>query len=178
MNKTGEAMMLKPYQKEVIDMTINPRVLFVCGLAAVLSILTVSLFADEVEKAQGLSVGRIAICTDVQNRVPDGVDTTFSANAGSLYCFTRIEGTTDTTSIIHVWYHGKKKMAEVSLPIKPTRWSKRWRTWSNKRIMPQWTGKWTVAILDETRTPLAQTSFIITSTGNDSITKLKEPTGN
>jgi hypothetical protein len=174
MNKTGEAKMLNPIQKEVIDMTINPRILIVCSLTAALCVLTVALFADEAESEKGLRVGRIAVCTSVNNREPLDVDTTFSTDVGSLYCFTRIEGITDSSSVTHVWYYGQKKMAEVTLPVASTRWSKRWRTWSNKRIFPHWTGKWTVAILSEDRTPLAQTSFVIASARNDSITKIEE----
>ena len=150
-------------------MTVRTRSLLVCSIVAVLCVLATALFSQENEKGQGLHVGRMAICTDVQNRVPIGVDTTFSAEAGSLHCFTRIEGATDTTSVTHVWYYGERKMAEVTLPVK----SGCWRTWSNKQIMPKWTGKWNVVILSEEGNPLAQASFVIGSRDPDKISQIQ-----
>lgn len=170
MYKTGEVMMFNPMKKEVIEMKLNPRMLFVCSFAAAVCVLTVSLFAAEHVDGDGVRVERIAICKDVQDRVPIDMDTTFSADAGSLYCFTRIEGATDTTSVTHVWYYGEKKMAEVTLPVR----SIRWRTWSNKRLLPRWTGTWTVVILSETGTPLTQTSFLLTSQEYDGISQLEK----
>lgn len=149
------------------------RILLLCSIVAVLCLLATILFAQENEKGKGLHVGRIAICTDVQNRAPLGVDTTFSAAEGSLYCFTRIEGATDTTSVTHVWYYGEKKMAEVTLPVQ----SIHWRTWSNKQILPQWTGKWTVVILSEDSDPLAQTSFLIQSRKTERISQVQDTEG-
>lgn len=135
-------------------MIIDKRWLFGCTFVAV-CLLATPLFAQK--KKEGIQVGQSAICTDVQDREPIGADTTFSAAAGSLYCFTRIEGATDTTSVTHVWYYGEKKMAEVKLAVK----SPRWRTWSCKKILPEWTGKWNVVILSEAGDPLAQIPFLV-----------------
>ena len=151
------------FQKEVMEMRIKAKSLFVWSLVAVLCVPATALIAQETEGEKGLRVGHIAVCTDVQNRVPISADTTFSSTAGTVYCFTRIEGATDTTSVTHVWYYGQKKMAEVTLPVQ----SGRWRTWSTKRIMPQWTGKWNVVVLSEDGDPLAQASFSITSQKSD-----------
>ena len=115
------------------------------------------------EKSKGIEVGYSAICLDVQDREPVGVDTTFHSNVGLLFCFTRIEGATDSTAVTHVWYYGDKKVAEVTLPVK----SPRWRTYSKKKIFPQWTGKWNVVILSEAGDPLAQLSFFIKATQNE-----------
>ena len=125
----------------------------------ILCFLATVLCAQEKEKSEGIRVAYGAICLDVQDREPIGVDSTFSATAGSLYCFTRIEGATDTTSVTHVWYYGEKKMTEITLAVK----SSRWRTFSNKKIRPKWTGKWNVVVLSEAGDPLAQISFDITA---------------
>ena len=123
----------------------------------ILCLFATVLCAQEGEKSEGIRVAYGAICVGVQDREPVGVDSTFSATAGSLYCFTRIEGATDTTSVTHVWYYGEKKMTEITLAVK----SSRWRTFSNKKIRPNWTGKWNVVVLSETGDPLAQLSFDI-----------------
>ena len=135
-------------------MEVNVRFWSVCAL------LAICVFASTTgaqEEKDGIRVGYSAMCVDVQNLEPVGVDTTFSTAVGSLYCFTRVEGATDTTRITHVWYYGEKKMTEVTLPVK----SIRWRTYSNKKILPDWAGKWNVVVLSEAGDPLAQISFFI-----------------
>jgi hypothetical protein len=117
--------------------------------------LVLNAFAQEKEKR--LRVGYSAICVDVQDREPVGVDTTFNSDVGFLFCFTRIEGAADSTSVTHAWYYGDSKMAEITLPVK----SARWRTYSKKQILPQHTGKWNVVVLSEAGDPLAQMSFFI-----------------
>lgn len=137
-------------------MKVDIRGWLACATIGIL-VLSSALGAQEEKKQDGIRVGYSAVCVDVQNLEPLGVDTTFSASVGSLYCFTRIEGATDTTNITHVWYHGEKKMAEVILPVK----SVRWRTYSSKKILPNWSGKWNVVVLSEAGDPLAQISFFI-----------------
>ena len=109
------------------------------------------------EKNEDIRVGYGVICLNVQDREPVGVDTSFSSDAGLLYCFTRIEGATDSTSVTHLWYYGQRKVSVTTLPVK----SSRWRTFSKKEINPEWTGKWHVVILSEAGDPLAQLSFFI-----------------
>ena len=139
------------------------KILFLGYAFVIVCLLTTILSAQEKDKSRGARVAYSAICTDVQNREPIGVDSTFSAAVGSLYCFTRIEGATDTTSVTHVWYYGEKKMTEISLPVK----SARWRTFSNKKILPGWTGKWNVVVLSEVGDPLAQISFYVKPSGSE-----------
>jgi hypothetical protein len=90
-----------------------------------------------------LQVTDMKFCTDVQDREPLGVDTVFPDTVGQVYCFTVIEGAKDTTSIMHIWYHNDEKKAEVPLNVG----SVRWRTWSSKRIMEEWVGKWRVEVV-------------------------------
>jgi len=127
------------------------------GVLIGMGLLTITLGSAAQEKKSGISVGRSAICLDVQDREPVGTDTTFTADVGFLYCFTRIEGATDSTSVTHVWYNSQSKVAEITLPVK----SARWRTYSKKKILPNWTGKWNVAVLSAAGDPLAQLSFLI-----------------
>lgn len=143
-------------------MKIDKSWTIVCAIAAIIFMAS-ALGAQEGEKKEGVGVGYSAICTDVQNREPVGVDTIFSAAVESLFCFTRIEGAADTTSITHVWYYGEKKMAEITLSVRSV-W---WRTWSRKTILSEWTGKWNVVILSEAGDPLAQIPFFIKPSESD-----------
>lgn len=92
----------------------------------------------------------------MENRTPQGAADTFPASVGELYCFSEVRH--GQGGIVHVWFHGDKEMARVSLTAK----GPRYRTWSKKRIPPSWTGSWRV----EVRTPegqvLQEKSFTIT----------------
>ena len=105
--------------------------------------------AEEPEKpiftwADSLKIKEAVLCEEVENREPEYIGTTFSKDIELVYCYTVVHGAQDTTTIRHVWYFGDKKMGAVPLRIKK---SKRWRTWSNKKILPEWTGKWKVDVV-------------------------------
>ena len=100
-------------------------IMFIVLIASVVS------FAQE---APEISVVDLEVCTSVEERVPVGVETSFSGDVEKLYCFTKITSNQDEGSIFHVWLHNDTVMARVELPTK----AKVWRTWSSKRILPSW----------------------------------------
>jgi len=102
-------------------------------------------------------VTEMKFCLSVQDREPVGVDTVFADTVKQVYCFTLIEGARDTTSITHVWYHETKERAEVHLKVG----SIRWRTWSSKRIMKEWLGKWRVEVVSSEGKTLRTEEFDI-----------------
>jgi hypothetical protein len=121
-------------------------------------VLSVICFAQEnPAEDQKLIAEEIKICTDIEDREPVGVDTIFADTLEKVYCFTKIVGATDTTSIYHVWYFGDEEKAKVNLPIK----SSSWRTWSSKIIAKDWMGKWHVEITTEEGDLLGKKEFEI-----------------
>jgi hypothetical protein len=68
-----------------------------------------------------------------------------------------VVGAEEDTWITHVWYFENKELARVRLDVS----SSDWRTWSSKRIMPQWKGLWRVEVLDATGQPLLIVPFSI-----------------
>jgi len=119
----------------------NKNHLILCLFAVLLfSIQASQIYAQEEDTLQ---VTEMKFCKTVQDREPVGVDTVFADTVKQVYCFTLIEGAQDTTSITHVWYYGDEKRAEVHLKVG----SIRWRTWSSKRIMKEWLGKWRVEVI-------------------------------
>ena len=121
-------------------------------------ILSVICFAQEAPaEEQKLVAEEIKICTAIEDREPVGIDSIFADTLEKLYCFTKIVGATDTTSIYHVWYFGDEEKAEVNLPIK----SGSWRTWSSKIIAKDWMGKWHVEIITEEGDLLGKKEFEI-----------------
>ena len=97
------------------------------------------------------------ICSSVENRQPIGISSSFSADVDCVCCFTKLSSDQDMTSISHVWYYNDKEMADIELQIK----AKTWRTWSSKKILNSWTGKWRVDIVSPGGEVLATKEFNI-----------------
>lgn len=103
--------------------------------------------AEEVEEvmeaAPVLSVQDMAFCTAVVEREPLSRDSSFSADIGQIFCWTNVLNDGGEGSVEHVWYYNGEEKSRVELPAKYARN----RVWSSKKILPEWTGKWTVAVM-------------------------------
>ncbi len=104
---------------------------------------------------EAVEVQEMVFCTSVEDREPVGADTTFLSTVEVVYCFTRLASSVDTTTIEHVWYYNGEEMARVELNVQ----AKTWRTWSSKRIVQEWTGKWRVDVVSESGTVLQSKEF-------------------
>ena len=113
---------------------------------------TTSAVVEEPE----LAIEDIVMCSSIEDREPSGINTVFSDDLEKIYCFTKIIGATDTTSVNHVWYMGDQQVASVNLAIK----SASWRTWSSKMIGNS-LGNGRVEIVDEDGTMLGKAEFEI-----------------
>ena len=80
------------------------------------------------------------IAVDVMDREPVEPGTTFSADVGTLWCWTKVTGAEGMT-LEHVWSYGEYEWV-VALDIGGSPW----RTYSSKKIVPERTGEWTVAV--------------------------------
>jgi hypothetical protein len=99
---------------------------------------TVSAFAE-------IKVNRIAIAKNIQNREPAQVQKEFKNNVKKLYCFTEIVTDKFPTKVVHIWLYKDNIVAEVPLVVN----SKKWRTYSSKKINPTAIGEWKVEIYSE-----------------------------
>jgi Protein of unknown function (DUF2914) len=98
------------------------------------------------------------LCTGVQDRMPTGMADSFSPEVGQVYLWCKITGATDPNTIIKVvWSYQGKEKATVELAVK----SSSWRTWSAKKILPEWTGDWSVKVVDASGNVLKELSFKI-----------------
>jgi len=99
----------------------------------------------------------IAFGTDIDrdNRELVGETPVFSAGIDKIICLTRLKGLEAPTSVTHVWYRDGKTMARVDLNVA----SSNWRTWSSKRLLPDWTGHWEVKVLDSDGRVLGSAGF-------------------
>ena len=131
------------------------------GIAA-LALGAAAAQEDAAPEEQGrLEVTRAAIAKAVEDREPVEEGTSFASDVGQLVCFTRVEGAGEGRMIHHVWSHGGEEKARVELPLNGSPW----RTWSSKRILPSWSGDWTVTVEDEDGTVLTRLDFVIEEAG-------------
>jgi len=126
---------------------------FVFGVILALSS---NLLAQE-GSMEEISVSEATIATGIDHLVPIGISETFPATVGTLYAFTKIEGSEGETQVLHRWIHGGKVRAEIPLSVR----SKSWRTFSSKVILPEWKGDWKVEILTEDGSLLFSLPFIV-----------------
>ncbi len=99
--------------------------------------------ADEGEATNGdVTVVEGKFGTGVKDRTLVGEATSFKADVGKVYCWTKVEGPEDS-EIKHVWYRGDQKVSEVVLKLK----FKSVRTWSFKTIPADGTGDWKVDVV-------------------------------
>ncbi len=113
--------------------------------------------ADVAEEAT-LSLEDIQMCAGIEDRQPSGAGTTFTDDLEKIYCFTKVVGAEDTTSVNHVWYMGDKQIISVNLLVKAASW----RTWSSK-MLDMGLGKGHVEIVSEDGDVLGKAEFEITS---------------
>ena len=117
-----------------------------------------ALLAPQAVSAQsGLTVPESSIATMVVDRTPTGTSMTFPANVERLYAWTRINGAAAGTTVHHVWIQGDVERADIVLQIGGSPW----RTWSNKAIMPEWTGDWRVEVRDDRGNVLETIRFTV-----------------
>jgi len=107
--------------------------------------------------ADSLQIADGTITTAIENQMPVDRLESYPADFGKLYCFTRIVGAQDDTTVTHVWYYQDEEMARVTLPIK----SADWRTYSSKRFLPQWAGQWKVVVLDSAQNVIGEVPFLL-----------------
>ena len=81
----------------------------------------------------------------------------FAPDVERVWCMTRVEGLTPPTTVTHVWYHEGETKARVDLTVG----SQNWRTWSSKKVLAAWTGRWEVKVLDADGTVIGAAAFEI-----------------
>ena len=126
--------------------------------ATVITLASAALLAPQTVSAQsGLTVPESSIATMVVDRAPSGAGMTFPATVERLYAWTRIQGAEGETTVHHVWIQGDVERAEDRKSVGGAPW----RTWSNKAIMPEWTGDWRVEVRDSRGNVLETIRFTV-----------------
>ncbi|UCF41274.1 MAG: DUF2914 domain-containing protein [Gemmatimonadota bacterium] len=113
------------------------------------------LAAPVAAQEAGVAVEAV-IARDVVDREPVDAGTVFPADVGRLFCWMRVQGAEAGTVLEHVWKFAGYEWV-VPLQIGGTHW----RTFSNKVIVPEWKGEWTIEIRDATGTVLETLTFTV-----------------
>jgi hypothetical protein len=127
------------------------------SIIALAALLVIPAIAATAQESAGLTVEEMVFCAAVQDRAPSLPDTAFASTVEDVWCFVRVTGAADTTSITHVWYYNDRELSRIDLAVK----SANWRTWSSKMILPEWQGIWRVDVLSPAGDVLKSGTFAI-----------------
>ncbi len=101
------------------------------------------------------TVSRAVFTIGIDNREPVIMVDSISADSyNTISFFTELTGMTGET-VTHQWMFDDKVMFEKSFEIG----GDRWRIWTSKTLLPDWTGTWTVKVLNEDGSVLERKSF-------------------
>lgn len=95
------------------------------------------------------TIARAQFTSAVADREPTDNITSISNDAGRVYYFTEIVNAQGET-YTHRWEYQGQTMAQVNFNIG----GPRWRVYSEKSLKPEWTGTWTVTVLDSAGNPV------------------------
>jgi hypothetical protein len=89
------------------------------------------------------SVVRSAFTREIAEREPTENLQKLTNENGQVKFFTELRDMSGQTAI-HRWEYDGKVVAEVEFNVK----GPRWRVWSSKSLVPQWTGDWKVSVIN------------------------------
>lgn len=89
------------------------------------------------------SVVRSAFTREIDDREPMENLQSLSNENNQVKFFTELRDMSGQTAI-HRWEYDGKVVAEVEFNVK----GPRWRVWSSKSFVPQWTGDWKVSVIN------------------------------
>ncbi len=107
---------------------------------------------------QTIPAGRVAraiFTTAIVDREPVDALETLSTNIDRVFFFTDLRGLSGQI-VTHRWEHNGQIMAEITFKVGS---GARWRVYSSKNLLPEWTGTWTVAVNNESGETLHTSTF-------------------
>lgn len=108
-------------------------------------------------------VTRAVFTSAVQNREPTDTITSLSNDKNKIYFYSELTGL-GGQSVTHRWEYQGKTIAEVKFNVG----GPRWRVWSSKTLLPQWTGEWRVSVIDGNGNKVGEATFNYTEADKSS----------
>ena len=101
------------------------------------------------------TISRALFTIGIDNREPVIMVDSISADSyNAISFFTELNGMSGET-VTHQWMFDDKVMFEKSFEVG----ADRWRVWTSKTLLPDWTGTWTVKVLNEDGSLLERKTF-------------------
>jgi hypothetical protein len=100
-------------------------------------------------------VARAIFTTGIADREPVDQLETVSTNVERLFFFSDLRGLAGQI-VTHRWEYAGQVMAEVTFKVGN---GARWRVYSSKNLLPEWTGAWTVVVSNESGQVLQTSIF-------------------
>lgn len=113
-------------------------------------------------KVDSPRIARSQFTTAVVDREPTDNVVMLTSNSDKVYYFTELSNLAGQR-ITHRWQYQGKLMAEIKFDVK----SDRWRVFSSKKIRPDWTGEWSVDLIDEDGNSLKTNSLEVVSANSN-----------
>jgi hypothetical protein len=104
------------------------------------------------------TVARAIFTSQIVDREPVDSLTHVPNSQDRVFFFSDLRGLNGQI-VTHRWEYNGKVMAEVKFKVG----GPRWRVYSSKNLLPEWTGKWTVVVSDESGWPLKASIFEYTA---------------
>jgi Protein of unknown function (DUF2914) len=104
-------------------------------------------------------VARAIFTTAIADREPVDQLNTLSNDVERVFFFSDLRELAGQI-VTHRWEYGGQTMAEVIFKVGD---GARWRVYSSKNLLPEWTGTWTVVINNESGQALQTSSFEYTA---------------
>ncbi|WP_372677766.1 DUF2914 domain-containing protein [Desulfosarcina sp.] len=105
-----------------------------------------------------LNVLQATVCAEIKDRMPAGVDTSFSTSDQRVFVWSEIEAKQVPSKIRHIYYLNGQKVSDVSLDVRSTNW----RTWSFKNVSDSRNrGEWRVDITTSGGKVLRRLYFVV-----------------
>ena len=106
------------------------------------------------EQSSG-KVARALFTSEIVDREPANDLTTMDNTSGRIYFYTDLRNLAGQI-VTHRWEYNDAVMAEVKFKVGD---GPRWRVYSSKNLLPEWTGSWTVFVTDENERTLNTSVF-------------------
>jgi hypothetical protein len=117
-------------------------------------LLTLSLSLFAANNWPHPNISQAVFTLNVENRTPQNIVTEIDNTVNKIYFYTNLRNLSGQ-KLKHRWIYNGKNMAEVNFaPQGP-----RWRVYSSKNLWHNWTGKWSVQVINENNEVLLEKSF-------------------
>lgn len=128
--------------------------------ALALALLPLAAHADELQPAPAeatapIALSAIATGTAIEDRALVGEASRFDLGAGRVYVWLELAATAPG-ALEMVWRRGDKIVQTVAVDVGKSR---RWRTWSYRRLGRGDAGRWTVTVVDGEGRALGEAAF-------------------